>query len=69
MDRLYNQTTPITKWWERIALWFVKEESATDDTDGLHTTVYLKRWRGRIYLTDIIHSFTISPFVLPKEKP
>lgn len=38
---------PRIKWWQRVALWFVKEQRHTED-DG--ATLIYKRFRDRIYI-------------------
>jgi hypothetical protein len=51
-------------WWEKIILWFIKEQHIELDYDGIKTVLYFKAWRHRVYVTDIIKSFTIGEFIL-----
>ena len=51
------------KWWEKLCLWFIPEMQSRDG----NTICYFKKWRGIIYITDIVTHFTWD-IVLPKEE-
>lgn len=52
--------------WERIVLKFIPEQKAEDVlNDGLRTIVYFKKWRGKIYVMDIISHFSMELTISP----
>jgi len=51
MPRLYTYYTCDFKWWERLALWFIKPQYSTDIGVSKHVVVY-KIWRGKMYLIE-----------------
>jgi len=58
---LYSQWSPQTiTWWEHLLLLFVPEQKASDEHDGITTTVYFKIMKGKLYITDVIESFSFS---------
>ena len=47
-------------WWERFLLLFIPEQKVSDTRGDWTTTVYFKTLKGKVFITDVIRSFSID---------
>lgn len=60
-QKVFNIKPPTITRWERFCLWFVRGQVSIDpvaDENGIRHAVFVKRWRGKIY---VMREFTINP--------
>jgi hypothetical protein len=56
------------KWWEKLILRFILEQKFETSEGEITTTFYYKIWKDKLYIVDIISSFTICHIILDKSK-
>lgn len=61
MIRIYNPwADQRIRWWEKLVLWFIPEKKFETPEDEITTILYYKIWKGKIYITDVVSSFTMD---------